>query len=386
MDPLELSQALIRCPSVTPVDEGAIGVLAGALEDLGFTCHRLAFDGDGSDEVQNLYARIGTDGPNFCFAGHTDVVPVGDENNWSADPFSAEVKDGRLYGRGASDMKTGIAAFTAATARFLDERGPEFGGSISLLITGDEEGDAVNGTVKVLGFLKDQNEVLDACLVGEPTSTDSLGDIVKIGRRGSMNCTLTVSGTSGHAAYPHLADNPVHRLMAMLTAIIESTLDEGTEHFPPSQPVVTSVDVGNPATNVIPATATAKFNIRFNDLHSGESLEKMIRQRFDGISAQGGGDYEMAVRVSGEPFLVPPGDLSAVVAGAVESVTGLTPELSTSGGTSDARFIKDHCPVAEFGMLNATAHKADENILIDDIQTLTDIYKAVLDRFFAEKG
>ena len=382
MDPLELSQALIRCPSVTPTDAGALDVLAGALEGLGFTCHRPPFTGDGSHEVQNLYARIGDDAPNFCFAGHTDVVPVGDAGNWSVDPFEALVKDGRLYGRGASDMKTAIAAFTAATARFLSEHGPDFGGSISLLITGDEEGDAVNGTVKVLDWLKDQHQVIDACLVGEPTNTDTLGDTIKIGRRGSMNSVLTVQGTSGHAAYPQLADNPIHRLMAMLTAIIDTPLDEGTAHFPASQPVVTSIDVGNPVTNVIPATATANFNVRFNDLHSGDSLVALLRQRFDAIS----GEYDLAVRVSGEPFLTATGPLAATVAAAVETVTGRQAEFSTSGGTSDARFIKDHCPIAEFGMINDTAHKADENAAVDDIGTLSEIYQAVLERFFTDSA
>ncbi len=381
VDPIELSQALIRCPSVTPVDAGAQDVLEHVLEGLGFTCHRLAFAEGGGAEVRNLYARIGGEGPNFCFAGHTDVVPAGAEGDWSVGPFAAEIKDGRLYGRGAADMKTAIAAFTAAAARFLDTRGPQFGGSISLLITGDEEGDAVNGTVKVLDWLKDQNQVIDACLVGEPTNSETLGDSIRIGRRGSMNVVLTVVGTGGHAAYPQLADNPIPRLMTMLAAIIDTPLDEGTEHFPASQPVVTSVDVGNPVTNVIPAAATALVNIRFNDLHSGESLEGLLRQRLDGL----GGDYDLGVRVSGEPFVVPPGRFSAIVAAAVEAVTGRTPEFSTGGGTSDARFIKDHCPVAEFGMINETAHKADENARLDDIRTLSDIYGAVLDRFFADK-
>jgi succinyl-diaminopimelate desuccinylase len=383
MDPLELSQALIRCPSVTPVDAGALDVLEQALEGLGFTCHRLPFAGNGGAEVQNLYARIGEDAPNFCFAGHTDVVPVGDAAQWSVDPFAAEVKDGRLYGRGAADMKAAIAAFTAATARFLGQHGPAFGGSISLLITGDEEGDAVNGTRKVLQWLKDQGQVIDACLVGEPTNTDTLGDTIKIGRRGSMNAVLIAQGTAGHAAYPELADNPIHRLMTMLTAIIDTPLDQGTEHFPASQPVVTSIDVGNPVSNVIPATATAKFNIRFNDLHTGDSLEALLRQRLDAVSVQGGG-YDLAVRVSGEPFLTAPGPLAATVAAAVETVTGRTAEFSTSGGTSDARFIKDHCPVAEFGMINATAHKADENAKVGDIGKLAEIYQAVLERFFTD--
>jgi succinyl-diaminopimelate desuccinylase len=394
MDPLELSQALIRCPSVTPTDAGALDVLQTALEGLGFTCHRLPFatDGDanGAGEVRNLYARIGDRAPNFCFAGHTDVVPVGNEDAWSVDPFAAEVKDGRLYGRGAADMKTAIAAFTAAAAGFLNARGPDspnnFGGSISLLITGDEEGDAVNGTVKVLDWLAGRGETLDACLVGEPTNPEKIGDMIKIGRRGSLGAELSVHGTAGHVAYPDLADNPVHRLIEMLSAIIGEPLDQGTEHFQPSTPVVTTIDVDNPVTNVIPDTARARFNIRFNDLHSGASLESLLRQRLDAVGGDGGGDYELTVRVSGEPFFFPPGELSHLVADAVTKATGRTPELSTSGGTSDARFIKDHCPVVEFGMINQTAHKTDENALVSDIQALADIYEAVLDGFFAEKG
>ncbi|MDA1090226.1 MAG: succinyl-diaminopimelate desuccinylase [Proteobacteria bacterium] len=378
MDPLELSQALIRCPSVTPTDAGALDVLQGALTGIGFTCHRLPFASDGGAAVENLYARIGEDAPNLCFAGHTDVVPVGDPAQWSVDPFGAEIRDGRLYGRGASDMKTAIAAFTAATARFLGAHGPAFGGSISLLITGDEEGDAVNGTLKVLDWLKHEGQVIDACLVGEPTNTETLGDTIKIGRRGSMNAALTVHGSSGHAAYPQLADNPIHRLITMLTAIIDTPLDDGTEHFSASQPVVTSIDVGNPVTNVIPATATAKLNIRFNDLHSGASLDALLRQRVDAI----GGDYDLTVRISGEAFLTAPGPLSATIAAAIKAVTGGTAEFSTSGGTSDARFIKDHCPVAEFGMINDTAHKADENAAVSDIGTLSEIYQAVLELFF----
>ncbi len=330
--------------------------------------------------MQNLYARIGDAGPNFCFAGHTDVVPVGNGDHWSVDPFAAEVKDGRLYGRGAADMKSAIAAFTAATARFLDARGEGFPGSISLLITGDEEGDAVNGTVKVLDWLRGRNEVIDACLVGEPTNPETLGEMIKIGRRGSLSATLTVFGTAGHTAYPHLADNPIERLMKMLDAITREPLDVGSENFPPSHAVITTVDVGNPVPNVIPAKAEARINIRFNDRHTGAGLEKLLRRCFDGV----GGDYEMSVRVSGEPFLVPPGPLSGVVAAAVEKATGRKPELSTTGGTSDARFIKDYCPVAEFGMTNESAHKADENALITDIHLLADIYQAVLDGFFAD--
>ena len=382
MDPVDLAQALIRCPSVTPADEGAMDVLQSALEELGFTCHRLPFATGNAPEVQNLYARIGDRAPNFCFAGHTDVVPVGDANEWSVDPFAAEIKGDRLYGRGASDMKTAIAGFAAAAARFLESRDNGFPGSISLLITGDEEGEAVNGTVKVLEWLKEKGEVLDACLVGEPTNPETLGDMIKIGRRGSMTAFLTVHGASGHAAYPHLADNPVERLVKMLSAVLDKPLDDGTEHFQPSTAVVTTIDVGNPVANVIPARAEARINVRFNDLHTGAGVGTLLRRRLDDI----GGDYNLDARVSGESFLFPPGPLSNLVAGAVEKATGKRPEFSTAGGTSDARFIKDHCPVCEYGMTNQTAHKADENALVSDIQLLSDIYQSVLDGFFANPG
>ena len=382
MDPVDLAQALIRCPSVTPADEGAMDVLQPALEELGFTCHRLPFATGNAPEVQNLYARIGDRAPNFCFAGHTDVVPVGDANEWSVDPFAAEIKGDRLYGRGAADMKTAIAGFAAAAARFLESRDNGFPGSISLLITGDEEGEAVNGTVKVLEWLKEKGEVLDACLVGEPTNPETLGDMIKIGRRGSMTAFLTVHGASGHAAYPHLADNPVERLVKMLSAVLDKPLDDGTEHFQPSTAVVTTIDVGNPVANVIPARAEARINVRFNDLHTGAGVGTLLRPRLDDI----GGDYALDARVSGESFLFPPGPLSNLVAGAVEKVTGKRPEFSAAGGTSDARFIKDHCPVCEYGMTNQTAHKADENALISDIRLLSDIYQSVLDGFFADPG
>ena len=382
MDPIDLAQALIRCPSVTPADEGAMDVLQSALEELGFTCHRLPFATGNAPEVQNLYARIGDRAPNFCFAGHTDVVPVGDANEWSVDPFAAEIKGDRLYGRGASDMKTAIAGFAAAAARFLESRDNGFPGSISLLITGDEEGEAVNGTVKVLEWLREKGEVLDACLVGEPTNPETLGDMIKIGRRGSMTAFLSVHGASGHAAYPHLADNPVERLVKMLSAVLDKPLDDGTEHFQPSTTVVTTIDVGNPVANVIPARAEARINVRFNDLHTGAGVETLLRRRLDDI----GGDCDLDARVSGEPFLFPPGPLSNLVAGVVEKVTGKRPEFSTAGGTSDARFIKDHCPVCEYGMTNQTAHKADENALVSDIRLLSDIYQSVLDGFFADPG
>lgn len=375
-DALELARALIKRPSVTPRDEGALAVLEDALKSLGFVCERMAFEGDGGAPTENLYARLGTASPNFCFAGHTDVVPVG--NGWTAEPFAGDVVDGRLYGRGASDMKSAIAAFVAAVARLLKDGTPA--GSISLLITGDEEGDAINGTVKVLERLKARGETLDACLVGEPTNPTKLGEMIKIGRRGSLTAKLTVYGTQGHAAYPHLADNPIPRLMKMLAAVTDAPLDAGSAHFQASTLAITTVDVGNAATNVIPGSARAGFNIRFNDLHTGASLTAWLRERFDNVARD---SYELAVRISGESFLTPPGALSALVAGAVKDVTGITPELSTTGGTSDARFIKDACPVCEFGMVGQSMHKADEHCSVADIEKLTDIYHRILARYFA---
>ncbi|SOD92084.1 succinyl-diaminopimelate desuccinylase [Caenispirillum bisanense] len=378
-DPLPLARALIRRASVTPRDAGALDVLQAALESLGFRCTRLPF-GEGEARVDNLYARLGDEGPNFCFAGHTDVVPVGE--GWTVDPFGAEVIDGRLFGRGAADMKGAIAAFVAAVARLLAERDPR--GSISLLITGDEEGDAVNGTVKVLEWLAEQGETLDHCLVGEPTNPARLGDMMKIGRRGSLNARLTVYGAQGHVAYPHLADNPIPRLMRMLGALIERPLDAGTEHFQPSNLEIVTIDVGNTASNVIPGAAHARFNIRFNDLHSGERLTSWIRERLE--VAADGGLFDLDVRVSGDAFLTPPGPLSALVSDACEAVLGHRPELSTSGGTSDARFIKNACPVVEFGLVGRTMHKTDEHVELADLAALADIYHRVLAAYPATAG
>lgn len=383
LDPVELARALIRCPSVTPADAGAIQTLIAALEPLGFACHRLTFgdpDATGDDApVENLYAVVGEGGRNFCFAGHTDVVPVGDRAAWTVDPFGAEVIDGVLYGRGAADMKGAVACFAAAAARFLAKRGRNFGGRISLLITGDEEGPAVNGTKKVLDWLAARGETLDACLVGEPTNPMRLGEMIKIGRRGSLTGRLTVHGIQGHTAYPHLAENPVHHLVRMLHAVTAEPLDHGTAHFQPSTLQITTVDVGNPASNVIPAVARAAFNIRFNDRHTAESLERWLRGKFDAEGAR----YLLEIQVSGESFLTPPGPLSDLVAGAVERRLGRRPELSTTGGTSDARFIKDVCPVAEFGLVGQTMHKVDERVPLADLAALTDIYENVLDGFFA---
>ncbi len=380
LDPIELSRDLIRCQSVTPEDGGALAVLQKALEGIGFTCHRQVFTAEGTSDIDNLYARIGDSGPNFCFAGHTDVVPVGEETAWSEDPFGAEIKDGVLYGRGAVDMKSAIACFAAAAGQYLDGKFGKIGGSISLLITGDEEGPSINGTNKLLQWTREQGEVLDACLVGEPTNPEQLGDMIKIGRRGSLNGTLTVKGVQGHTAYPHLADNPAHHVVAMLAAITDEALDDGSDHFQASTIQISTIDIGNPATNIIPAKATAGFNVRFNDLHSAESVETWLRHRLDNT----GGDYELEIYVSGESFLTPPGPLSNAIADAVESVTGRRPELSTSGGTSDARFIKDYCPVAEFGLVGQTMHKADECIAVADINALTAIYLTVLESYFSQ--
>ena len=381
---VNLSQGLMSCPSITPIDAGALDLLQATLEGLDFTCYRLPFSEAGTPDVDNLYARIGTSGLNFCFAGHTDVVPVGNRDEWSTDPFGSQILKDRLYGRGASDMKCAIACFTTAASRFIRQRGQNFKGSISLLITGDEEGPAINGTKKVLEWMANQNQTIDACLVGEPTSVKVLGDTVKIGRRGSMNGKLVVHGTQGHVAYQHLANNPVPVIIEMLSAINSETLDTGSDHFPPSNLEITTVDVGNLATNVIPTKAEACFNIRFNDLHSGASLEQHVGDIIRAVAIEHKTEFSLDFSISGESFLSPPGFLSQTIQKAVEDVTGQKPELSTSGGTSDARFIKNFCPVAEFGMINATAHKVDENASINDINALTNVYEATLRYFFAD--
>jgi succinyl-diaminopimelate desuccinylase len=372
-DPAELAARLIRRPSVTPADAGALDLVAEALEGLGFACHLFEFDG-----IRNLYARHGDRRPNLCFAGHTDVVPAGPAEAWSFDPFAAELRDGALCGRGAVDMKGAIAAFVAAAARFLAARRDGFLGSLSLLITGDEEGDAVNGTKKVLDWLEARGERLDAALVGEPTSAEMLGDMIKIGRRGSMTGRLTVHGSQGHTAYPHLADNAAHRLVAMLHALTTAELDQGSEHFQPTSLQVSTIDIGNPATNVIPGTARAVFNIRFNDLWTSARLRQWLAEHLDRV----GGRYELDISVSGESFLVPPGELTAKLAAAIRRVTGRMPEFSTTGGTSDARFIQAHCPVAEFGLVGRTMHKADERVPLADLAALADIYEGFLEAYF----
>jgi len=378
LDPVELAARLIRRPSVTPKDEGALDIVAATLEELGFACHRLVFAEGGGEPISNLYARRGDGPPNLCFAGHTDVVPVGAREAWSFDPFAGAMRDGELCGRGAVDMKGAIAAFIAAAQRYLDRHQPRVAGSISLLITGDEEGPAVNGTRKVLEWLGERGETLDACIVGEPTSAAELGDMIKIGRRGSLTGRLTAHGTQGHTAYPHLADNAAHRLVAMLHALLTTELDRGSEHFPPSTLQVATIDIGNPVSNVIPANARAVFNIRFNDRWTGETMERWLAERLDRV----GGRYELDVSVSGESFLVPPGAIGERLAEAIRRVTGRTPDFSTTGGTSDARFIRRCCPVAEFGLVGQTAHQVDERVALADLAALTEIYDTFFGLFF----
>ena len=378
IDPIQFSQELIRCPSVTPTDAGALDVLQAKLEGLGFICHRLPYSENGTPDVDNLYARYGTSSPNFCFAGHTDVVPVGNKDDWSVNPFAAEIKDGQLYGRGTSDMKCAIACFAAAASRLIERTEDNIDGSISFLITGDEEGPAINGTKKVLNWLKAQNETIDQCLVGEPTSVDRVGDMAKIGRRGSMNATITVYGTQGHVAYPHLADNPVPHLLKFLIGVDNAILDSGSDFFQPSNLEITNIDIGNETTNIIPAKAKGQINIRFNDLHTGSSLSDFLQKHRQRITTKS----DMKISISGESFLTPPGQLSRLITDAIKDITGIDTDLSTTGGTSDARFIKDICPVAELGLQNKTAHKIDECVSVKDVGVLADIYERVLSGYF----
>ncbi len=375
-DPVALTRDLVRCPSVTPADAGCFAILEKVLVAMGFSCRRLRF-GEGEKAVENLYARLGGKDPLLAFAGHVDVVPAGDPDAWSVDPFAAVIRDGRLFGRGAADMKSGIAAFLAAVGRFLERHGDP-PGSIALLITADEEGEAVNGTRRLLECLVAEGERFAACLVGEPTSVEEVGDLAKIGRRGSLTCRLTVRGRSGHVAYPQRADNAAHRLVAMLHALIADPLDPGSAHFEPSSLQITTIDIGNPAANVIPGRAEAVFNIRFNDRHDRRGLERLVRDRLDAC----GGRYELECRCSGEAFLTPPGPLSEILGAAVAEVRGRPPRLDTSGGTSDARFVRRYCPVIELGIVGRTMHQADEAVEVADIETLTRIYLAFLERFF----
>jgi succinyl-diaminopimelate desuccinylase len=384
--PVGLAQALICCASVTPLEAGALDVLERALAQGGFRCHRLLFEEEGTPAVDNLYARIGSGYPHLCFAGHSDVVPPGEAGQWSHPPFAGEIEDGVLYGRGASDMKGAIAAFAAAALDFAKSKGSDLPGSISLLITGDEEGPAINGTRKVLDWMAANNEQPDHALVGEPTNTMQLGQAIKIGRRGSLNGRLKVSGVQGHVAYPQLAKNPAKGLIAVLAKYYEAPLDFGTAYFSPSNFEVTSIDVGNVATNVIPARAEAQFNIRFNDRHSAESLQAQLWDQAAKMLANSGLEFELFFEPPSHAFLTEPGPLDGVLSEAVRDVTGLTPSLATDGGTSDARFIKAFCPVVEFGLLTATIHKIDEQVALADLEQLTAIYRRFLDLYFDAFG
>jgi succinyl-diaminopimelate desuccinylase len=377
-NPLDILQSLIRCPSVTPAEAGALSFLEGILEPAGFVCQRLRFG-----EVDNLFARFGTGRPQFCFAGHADVVPPGDEALWSHPPFAAEVADGFVYGRGASDMKGPLAAMTAAAIAFARDQKSEFPGSVSLLVTCDEEGPSVDGTAKVMGWLAENDLVPDHCIVGEPTSNEALGDAIKIGRRGSVHFTVTATGTQGHTAYPQFADNPVPKLARLIDRVATEPLDAGTEHFEPSTLAVTTFDVANPANNVIPASARARFNIRFNSLHDAASLHEWVNRHCEAVAGELGGSFTVAVSENADCFITEPGPLVELVSAAVERETGRKPELTTTGGTSDARFVKDHCSVIEFGPTNATIHKADECISLAEFEGLIRIYGRVLEGYFA---
>ncbi|ASY61531.1 N-succinyl-L,L-diaminopimelate desuccinylase [Sinorhizobium sojae CCBAU 05684] len=388
-DPISNLATLIRCPSVTPAEGGALAALERMLSPLGFKVDRVVAKEAGTADIENLYARLGTQGPHLMFAGHTDVVPVGDEAAWTHGPFSAEIADGEMYGRGAVDMKGGIACFVAAVARHIEKHGPPEG-SISFLITGDEEGPAINGTVKLLEWAAAQGERWDASLVGEPTNPDKLGDMIKIGRRGSLSGRITVHGVQGHAAYPHLADNPVRGVVQLVQALMYPPFDEGTENFQPSNLEVTTIDVGNAAVNVIPAKASAAFNIRFNDSWTAEKLMAEIVSRLDKAArddrlrpGRAPVSYEIAWNERpSHVFLTRNDALIDSLSGAVESVTGRRPKLSTTGGTSDARFIKDFCPVVEFGLVGQTMHMVDERVAIADLETLTTIYESFIARWF----
>ena len=372
----ELARDLIRCPSVTPHEGGALDLLQTRLSAAGFACHRLPF-GEGEERIDNLFAVWGEGKPHFCFAGHTDVVPQGDDKDWTHPPFSGDVADGIMYGRGAVDMKGAIAAFVIAALEHIKTTPPQ--GQISFLITGDEEGDAIHGTKPVLDWLNENDMMPDAFLVGEPTNPNQIGDVVKNGRRGSLSCTLTVEGVQGHAAYPHRSDNPLPRLMAMLAPLAKVEIDEGNAHFDPSTASITSIDTGNPARNVTPQRTTAMFNIRYSSVHTADSLKAWLVEHFDSV----GGHWSAEWVNSAAPFITEPGDYTDIVSHAIEDVTGRKPELSTSGGTSDARFIAPFAEVVEFGLVGQTMHQVDENTPLDDLTTLTQIYSSILSRYFA---
>jgi succinyl-diaminopimelate desuccinylase len=381
-----LAQNLIRCESVTPRDAGAIEVLIQALKPARFVCERMSFSDGGGEPIENLYAKVGDGPPYLCFAGHTDVVPPGDPKLWRHPPFAANVLGGVLYGRGASDMKGAIACFVAAALDYVKSRGREIDGSISLLITGDEEGAAVNGTRKVLEWMAKKGERPDHCIVGEPTNGKKLGEAIKIGRRGSLNGKLKVSGMQGHVAYPHLANNPVKGLIRVLARYYDSPLDYGSAHFSPSNLEVTSIDVGNQAVNVIPATAEARFNVRYNDRHSPESLQTLLQEQAAAALAGSELSFTLEFEPPSHSFLTEPGPLDALLSEAVHEVTGITPKLSTDGGTSDARFIKDYCPVVEFGLTTESIHKIDERVTIADLEQLTAVYRRFIEIYFKTFG
>ncbi len=382
-DTLSIARDLLRCPSVTPADAGALGVLEKLLGDAGFEVHRVTFSEPGTADIDNLYARIGTGAPHITFAGHTDVVPQGDDTKWTHGAFAGDVKDGILYGRGAVDMKGAIACCVAATLDYLAANGGKPKGSISFLITGDEEDIAVNGTIKLLEWAAKRGEKFDHCVLGEPSNVDELGDTIKIGRRGSQSGTLIVDGVQGHVAYPHRASNPIPDIATLIAALSGDPLDKGTDHFQPSNLEFTSVDVGNPAWNVIPAQARARFNIRYNDCHTRESLRTLIEERVTKASGN-----RIKAHVAWEPsnadvFRTQPGPFTDLVVAAIEEVTGRRPELNTGGGTSDARFITNYCPVLEFGLVGQTMHQIDERTPVSDLEKLTTIYRGVLERYFA---
>ena len=377
VDPVDLTADLVRCPSVTPEEGGALVLLEGLLSDAGFTCTRVDRGG-----IPNLFARWGTKGAarTFGFNGHTDVVPLGDAAAWSVPPFGAEIKDGHLWGRGATDMKSGVAAFAAAAVDFVRQTPPD--GAVILAITGDEEGDAEHGTTALLDWMAEQGEAMDVCLVGEPTCPDTMGEMIKIGRRGSLSAWFTITGQQGHSAYPHRACNPLPAMARLMDRLSAHVLDEGTEHFDPSTLAVVTIDTGNPATNVIPALCRSTVNIRFNDAHTGAGLSAWLQGELDKVAGEFGVRGEMKVKISGESFLTPPGALSDLVAAAVEAETGIAPALSTTGGTSDARFVKDHCPVVEFGLVGQTMHQVDDRVAVDQVVQLKAIYSRILRDYF----
>lgn len=381
-DPVSLAQALIRCPSITPIDAGALDVLQEALQATGFSCQRLLFSEDGFDDVDNLFARIGTGAPHLCFAGHTDVVPVGEESTWAHSPFAADIIDGVLYGRGAVDMKGAIASFASAARNYLEANGGMRAGSLSLLITGDEEGHGVNGTTKVLDWLAENRMTPDHCVVGEPTCPQAVGDAIKVGRRGSVSGEIVVHGTQGHSAYPHLAENPIPKLARIIDRLSALKLDDGTQNFDPSTLQITIISVPNAVTNVIPGEARAAFNIRNNDLHNRKSLEALVKSCVSAAAEEVGARYTIRFTGQGQAFVTEPGTLVEAMETAISEITGNPPERSTSGGTSDARFIKDHCPVIEFGLVNRTIHATDEHTTVADIETLSAIYQKFLEGYF----